>query len=125
MHLRLFITLAALPLLLMGCTQGQESFSTEPGKGFGWKHMSDTSDSIQREMNAASVAARLEIPGDAKVLPITMSTHLQTGVSRIPEHYVKVWFAPYQDEWGNLHEECVINTVMQTGQWVVPVIKPD
>jgi len=116
-----FLTLTALSFLVIGCTQGEESFSTEPGKGFGWKNMSETNDAIQREMKAAD-ATPLTTPPAASVLPIIQNAHGQTDVTRIPEQYIKIWFAPYQDESGNLHEECVINAVMQTGQWRVPVV---
>ena len=118
MHMRLFITLTALSLLVVGCTQGQESFSTEPGKGFGWKHMSDTHEAIHRDM--ALIPSSI-----GSVRPVTVNPDLQTGVARIPEQYMKVWFAPYQDEAGNLHEESVVHTVMQTGQWMVPTVKTD
>ena len=118
MNKHLLITLAALPLFLVGCTQGQESFSTEPGKGFGWKHMSDTHEAIHRDM-----ATRPSSIGTVR--PVAVNPNLQGSVARIPEQYMKVWFAPYQDQAGNLHEESIVHTVMQTGQWMVPTIKTD
>jgi hypothetical protein len=113
--------LATLPLLVMGCTQGQESFSTEPGKGFGWKNMTDTSNATHNQMNEEAKTVSLATPTTGVVLPLTTSPNL-IGVTRIPEQYLKVWFAPHQDGLGNLHEECVIHTVIQTGQWMVPTI---
>jgi hypothetical protein len=125
----LFFTLIVLPFFIMGCTQGNESFSTEPGKGFGWKHMSDTSDAIHRESfynqglyNPGS-QPRLELPPLRTLPPLGVNTH--SGITRIPEQSIKIWLAPYQDEAGNLHEESVVHTVMQSGQWILPPPKPD
>lgn len=119
--------LAALAFCVMGCTQGQESFSTEPGKGYGWKDMTETRQEIHKSMGLDGNA--LPIPA----LPVsqhTLDASQQNGnplseVTRMPEHYMKVWFAPYQDNLGNLHEECSIHTVMKTGQWVVPTVVSD
>lgn len=117
------LLLTVTTLLVAGCSQGQESFSTEPGKGFGWKHMSATSKAIHQQSDPHEI-------GQAPLAflpPPPLATHatMQQGVARTPEHYLKIWFAPYQDASGNLHEESVIHTVMQTGQWLVPAVKPD
>ncbi len=117
------LLLTVTTLLVTGCSLGQESFSTEPGKGFGWKHMSATSEAIHQQPNHHEIGqAPLAFP---PARPLTTNPSLQTGVARTPEHYLKIWFAPYQDPSGNLHEESVVHTVMQTGQWMVPVVKPN
>jgi 2-C-methyl-D-erythritol 4-phosphate cytidylyltransferase len=117
------VLLIVTTLLVTGCTQGQESFSTEPGKGFGWKHMSATSEAIHQQPNHHELdQAPLVFPS---ARPLTTNNALQTGVARTPEQYLKIWFAPYQDAAGNLHEESVVHTVMQTGQWMVPTVKPN
>lgn len=124
---QVFGVLAALAFFVVGCTQGQESFSTEPGKGYGWKDMTETRHEIHKSIG---------LEGNAMPIPaLPVSQHALeesqkngnplSEVTRMPEHYMKVWFAPYQDSFGNLHEECSIHTVMKTGQWVVPTVVSD
>ena len=122
------IALILLPLLVIGCTQGQESFSTEPGKGYGWKDMTETQKEIHKEItpegfNSMPMQGMLPIPVTSVTYPISHVSGSLSSVTRMPEQYVKVWFAPYQDSSGNLHEECAVHTVMQTGQWVVPKVE--
>ena len=122
------IALILLPLLVIGCTQGQESFSTEPGKGYGWKDMTETQKEIHKEItpegfNSMPMQGLLPIPVTSVAYPISSSNGSLSSVTRMPEQYVKIWFAPYQDSVGNLHEECAVHTVMQTGQWVVPKVE--
>ena len=38
-------------------------------------------------------------------------------VHRMPEEYLRVWVAPFQDQQGNLHEGSVIYTVLKPGYW--------
>ena len=114
-----------LPLWLMGCTQGQESFSTEPGKGYGWKDMTETQKEVYREMKAEADQHAImnpRIPVIPIVHPIATSASSVSAVTRIPEQSLKIWFAPYQDRFGNLHEECAVHTVLQTGQWIMPPV---
>ena len=122
------IALILLPLFIIGCTQGQESFSTEPGKGYGWKDMTETQKEIHKEIapegfNSMPMQGMLPIPVTPVTYPISSSNGSLSSVTRMPEQYVKIWFAPYQDSAGNLHEECAVHTVMQTGQWVVPKVE--
>jgi len=122
-------------IFLSGCsTTGQDHFSTEPGKGLGWKSMSETHQLIQKSMGEGA--------GGSVVTPqpyIVSSTSVDTGVSgisasdtsvsgmsafegiqRIPEQYLRIWVPPYQDVQGNLHEESSIQTVIKSGQWKLP-----
>ncbi len=122
------IALILLPLFIIGCTQGQESFSTEPGKGYGWKDMTETQKEIHKEitpegLNPMLMQGLLPIPVTSVTYPISHVSGSLSSVTRMPEQYVKIWFAPYQDPVGNLHEECAVHTVMQTGQWVVPKVE--
>jgi hypothetical protein len=38
-------------------------------------------------------------------------------VQRIQEEPLRVWMAPFQDDQGNLHESCVIHTMLKPGYW--------
>lgn len=118
------IMLLIVPLGLVACTQGQESFSTEPGKGYGWKNMTETQKEVHKEINLERIDSLVKspIPVTAVTYPISSPNASLSSVTRIPEHYIKIWFAPYQDPVGNLHEECAVHTVLQAGQWVVPKV---
>lgn len=114
----------ALPLWLVGCTQGHESFSTEPGKGYGWKDMTETHREVHKGITPEIDSNRekdvwLPVPVAHPILSTESSVRF---VTRIPEQSVRIWFAPYQDSFGNLHEECLVHTVMQTGRWIVPQV---
>ena len=121
--------LMILPLWVVGCTQGQESFSTEPGKGYGWKDMTETHAEIHHDIKAETRGGSLLMNPLLPVTPITQpiaqaEPHL-SSITRVPEHFMRIWFAPYQDHLGNLHEECAVHTVMQSGQWNVPNVQDE
>jgi hypothetical protein len=125
-----------LVLGLTACTQGNDSFSTEPGVGFGWKNMTETQKMVHKAMkeeegaeaplSSAFVAESTPIllPESSRVVvaPAAAGSGLDpmTDVMRSPDHYMKIWFAPYQDEVGNLHEECAVHTIVKRGEWVIP-----
>ncbi len=101
-----------LSVVLNACAPlGQESFSSEPGKGFGWKSMQE---------NHQLIHQRGILPLAVTPQPYLVQSGPLTTVQRAPEQAIRVWFAPYQDEVGNLHEESALHTVIQTGQWQVP-----
>ena len=110
--------LFAALIFLSGCsTTGQDHFSTEPGKGLGWKSMSETHQLIQKSMG--------EGDGGSMVTPqpyIVSAGGMGgfEGIQRIPEQYLRIWVPPYQDTQGNLHEESSIQTVIKSGQWKLP-----
>lgn len=111
-------------LFLTACSTGQENFSTEPGKGFGWKSMQENHARIQQELGGGVELTPTE--------PILLSsekseqreqvengkTETSSSLQRRPEQTLRVWMAPYQDKAGDFHEESVIHTVVQSGQWV-------
>lgn len=127
-------TMAAL-LVLTACTQGRESFSTEPGEGYGWKDMTQTQKKIHEETESLSSARSLSpdyiatsspiILPDEQHVTVTPTPFLEgmdpaADIMRSPDKYMKIWFAPYQDDFGNLHENCVVHTIVKHGEWVIP-----
>ena len=98
-------------LLLAGCTTGgQDHFSTQPGKGSGWKSMSETHQLI------AADSVKPLLPAQ----PYQVNTQSFEGIERVPEQYLRIWLPPYQDVYGNLHEESAIQTVIRPGMWRLP-----
>lgn len=120
--------LMVLPMWVVGCTQGQESFSTEPGKGYGWKDMTETEKEIHKDVKSATKEGgemNQILPVTSVAYPVVSGEAHLSSVIRMPEHYMQIWFAPYQDHLGNLHEACAVHTVMQTGRWIVPTVQND
>jgi len=107
-------------VLLGGCsTTGRDHFSTEPGKGFGWKSMSETHQLIQRSMGSnEAISPAMQQP--CIVSPVSTGASAFEGIQRIPEQQLRIWVPPYQDGQGNLHEESSIQTVIKSGQWKIP-----
>lgn len=101
---------------LSACTSGKDHFSTEPGKGFGWKSMTETHRMMEEE-------GGISLP-TTKPQPYMVAPGIIDAVERIPEQYLKIWIPPYQDEQGNLHDESSIHTVIQEGQWKLPTFVP-
>ncbi len=112
-------------VFLSGCsTTGQDHFSTEPGKGLGWKSMSETHQLIQKGMSGGDAGSLVTPPpyivSAANVGTGVSDTSVFEGIQRIPEQYLRIWIPPYQDVQGNLHEESSIQTVIKSGQWKFP-----
>lgn len=103
-------------VLMSACTSGSESFSSEPGRGFGWKSLKENHQQIQSMTSEQTVVSPPVISSE--------KYHIQSGpwtdVERRPERYLRIWFPPHQDGHGNLHEEHAIHTVIQPGQWIIP-----
>ncbi len=118
--------LLVIPIILNACAPlGQESFSTEPGSGFGWKSMQENHQIIHQTGESFGSQKPNILPLTMTPDPFLMQAGPLTSVQRAPEQVVRVWFAPYQDEQGNLHEEGAVHTVIQTGQWTVPPFSLD
>ncbi len=102
-----------LSLMLSACTMGNDSFSTEPGQGFGWKSVSKTHEKIQEQEHQSEIKK-------VKTQDIlTHTNYTEEGVGRTSDQFVRVWFAPSQDKYGNFHEARAIQTLLKSGQWSI------
>jgi hypothetical protein len=56
---------------------------------------------------------------DVEAIPEPIEAHLSDilTVHRVPEEHLRVWIAPFQDEYGNLHEGSLVHTVFKPGHW--------
>ena len=95
-----------LSLILGACSTGKENFSTEPGVGFGWKSMQENHQLIQKEIeNTPELEKQKILPLTITPQPYLVQADNIESIQRSPEQYLRIWFAPYQDAFGNLHEE--------------------
>lgn len=101
-------------LTLVGCSSDyKESFSTESGKGSGWKSMNETYDQNNIETNKKEGGVRIN------------SVSLQDGrtleglhIDRMPDETLKIWIAPYADTENNLFDASYVKTIVKHGEWV-------
>ena len=115
---------------LSSCTSYEESFSTEPGTGSGWKSMSDTYtlgnakdkqtvDQEQTQKSTQPLAVSYMRDTDAAQRDTLYCTGKSESIERRPEEYLRVWMMPYQDTQGNMIEGYYVRSLMKQGQWVV------
>ena len=108
------LSLGTFCALLSGCSSYEENFSSEPGKGSGWKSMSET-----------YAMGRTAALGDGKVTDSKQSSEKPVPIEsdgslkRRPEEFVRVWFSPFEDTDHNLYEESTVMTIVKQSQWVI------
>ena len=117
-------------IFLSSCTSYEESFSTEPGTGSGWKSMSDTyalghahdkqtADREQTQKSVPPLAVSYICDTDAAQKDALYCLGKSESIERLPEEYLRVWMMPYQDTKGNMVEGYYVRSLMKQGQWVV------
>lgn len=132
----------SVSFILGACSTTSETFDCKAGSGVGCKSISEVNQMIDeqgRGKEAAGNKQSMLLPQHAESFPtpIISSTppkieNLKTAptsvpfseyatVQRVPEEYLRVWIAPFQDEFGNLHEGSVIHTVLKSGSWQLKV----
>jgi hypothetical protein len=128
---RFFLIPVVLSCALMSsCTSYEESFSTEPGTGSGWKSMSDTyalghktdkqnAATEQTQKSVQPLAVSYTRHTDAAQRDALYCSGKSESIERRPEEYLRVWMTPYQDAQGNMIEGYYVRSLMKQGQWVV------
>lgn len=109
-------------LMLQGCAGYLESFDSYATEGVGLKSISQVNDLVEKkqiknledEQIKKSPKDFIEIgSGDFADENLVDSDGI-----RKKQTVMRVWIAPYQDEWGNLHEASVIHKVIASN-WQV------
>lgn len=118
-------------ICLSSCTSYEESFSTEPGTGSGWKSMSDTyalghvSDQKEKETEQKLKGETTkQEPLYKDAISDAQSDALYCAgqheqIERRPEEYLRIWVMPHQDTEGNMVEGYYVRSRMKQGQWVI------
>lgn len=122
-----------LGVTLCGCSTTSETFDCKAGQGVGCKSISEVNQMVNQGSFDSFVERDATVPRDKQsILPLEsapLSTSIISGdslpiepsnalmVHRMPEEYLRVWVAPFQDQQGNLHEGSVIHTVLKPGYW--------
>ena len=124
-NIKNFVVIGALVLVLSGCSEYKESFSTTPGTGSGWRSMSETYRFNEKQIKDSDGA------GQGAIRPVAFNIEENDdgicgsyqNIKRLPEKTLKVWFAPFQDEINNLYDASVVQTIVQKGSWVARHVK--
>lgn len=117
-------------ICLSSCTSYEESFSSEPGVGSGWKSMSETyvlghandqqtTDKKQTQKSILPLAVSYTRDTEAVQMDVLYCTGQSQSIERRPEAYLRVWVTPHQDTQGNMVEGYYVRSRMKQGQWVI------
>ena len=110
-------------ITLSGCSTTSENFDCKEGKGVGCKSITAVNKMVdQGSFGDSDGSANLTLPVIAapknpniQYIEVPLSDDL--AINRVKEEHLRVWMAPYQDDYGNLHEGSVIHTVLKPGYW--------
>lgn len=122
-----------LGVTLSGCSTTSETFDCKAGQGVGCKSISEVNQLVDQGSHGSFSERDTTLARDKQSIlplePAPLSTSMISGdflpversntltVHRMPEEYLRVWVAPFQDQQGNLHEGSVIHTVLKPGYW--------
>lgn len=115
-----FSKIAALFLCtqLSACAISKEHFDCPHGKGVGCRSITEVNHMVNKGQLGGTKT--LERPfGGASLAPALLPEKLyhDVWVDRRPDRIIKIWFAPFQDEKGDLHEASTLHTVLKPGFW--------
>jgi len=108
--------------LLSGCSRSSESFDTEPGKGVGFRSISEVNTLVENG-KIEGIKTKIHDGVTAPIVTVEKPSSVEflpggdTKVMRRPEEHIRVWVAPFQDESGNFHEGSVVHTLLNHGTW--------
>jgi conjugal transfer pilus assembly protein TraV len=142
-NLTILILSTNICLSLCGCSTTSETFDCQAGQGVGCKSITEVNQLVDQQaqnqqnrgketeqdtqsigvpQNTESFPSPIIFQNPPKidhtkgfVAPISLSDTFT--VQRMPEEYLRVWIAPFQDNQGNLHEGSVIHTIVKPGCW--------
>lgn len=119
-------------LSLVGCASYQDNFDCKVGQGFPChslsavkKKMSNNEIDLEGTPAAGSMKqTEVSVINSPDLFFHDSSTHQSVEsnemiIHRVAEKPIRVWFAPFQDEEGNLHESAVVHTVLSSGSWKI------
>jgi len=128
-------------LSLTGCSTTSETFDCKAGQGVGCKSISEVNQMVDHGVDQGAEQGSFgsfserdttlsrDKQSKLPLEPAPLSTSMISRdflsvepsnslmVRRMPEEYLRVWVAPFQDHQGNLHEGSVIHTVLKPGYW--------
>jgi conjugal transfer pilus assembly protein TraV len=122
---------------LCGCSTTSETFDCPACQDVGCKSISEVNQMVDQQVGGKDAVGGMQsiLPHHTTSSPSPIISTSSTGiensnvpitavplsdsftVQRIPEEYLRVWIAPFQDQQGNLHEGSIIHTVLKPGYW--------
>ena len=102
---------------LSACAISKEHFDCPHGKGVGCRSITQ----VNHMVNKGQLGKKpLDEPFQSASLPPALlpeKLYDDVWVDRRPDRIIKIWFAPFQDEKGDLHEASTLHTVLKPGFW--------
>lgn len=106
---------------LSGCSTTSETFDCKEGKGVGCKSISAVNKMVDEgQFGESSTIPNISLPTIASPKPKIQYVDApqdDMAINRVKEEHLRVWMAPFQDEYGNFHEGSVVHTVLKPGYW--------
>lgn len=126
-----FISFVPFIIFLTGCGSMNSKFDCPNQPGITCKSIDQVNDMVDRGLigKSGEVENTKKI-SNTKFYPIKSNLNIVTNTNnnaekqpnpfRAGEQVVRIWIAPYQDVYGNYHNENSIYTVVRKSNWVVP-----
>jgi conjugal transfer pilus assembly protein TraV len=103
---------------LSACAISKEHFDCPHGKGVGCRSITEVNKMVNKGQLGPTKTP--DQPFGGSVLPAALlpeKLYQDVWVNRMPDRIIKIWFAPFQDEKGDLHEASTLHTVLKPGFW--------
>ena len=117
-------------VFLSACAVSKESFDCKPGKGVGCKSIHEVNQMLNEQLgikdlgvisatNAQSLAPALETSALSMPIPAHLKDKDLLLLQRVPERALSIWFAPFSDAEGHLHEASTVHVVLKPSTWQI------
>jgi type IV conjugative transfer system lipoprotein TraV len=113
-------------ILLSACTVPKENFDCKPGKGLGCQPIHAVNQWLDAQKDFSKISARVEAQSLAPApetasLSIPIPAHLKDKdhlvLQRVEARALSIWFAPFSDEQGHVHEASTVHVVLKPSTW--------
>ena len=114
-------------VLLSACAVSTESFDCKPGKGVGCKSIHEVNQLLNEQnlgakdsaTDAQSLAPALETSAFSMPIPEHLKDKDLLLLQRVPERALSIWFAPFTDAEGHLHEASTVHVLLKPSTWQI------
>ncbi len=118
-------------VLLSACAVSKESFDCKPGKGVGCKSIHEVNQMLNEQnlgakdlsMISATDAQSLASALETSALSMPIPEHLKDKdillLQRVPERALSIWFAPFSDTEGHLHDASTVHVILNPSTWQI------
>ncbi len=118
-------------VLLSACAVSKESFDCPAGLGVGCKSIHEVNQLLNEQnlgakdlsmisaTDAQSLAPALETSALSMPIPAHLKDKDSLLLQRVPERALSIWFAPFSDAEGHLHEASTVHVLLKPSTWQI------